>query len=314
MSLFRNILSRRFHTLLNPQNPHTLHYSLKFPHRPITSLPQTQDPVAPKPQFKQNKKPLHALFTEAVGLSQKTTTINEEEEEETELKKELKQLEEEVRSFKEKTKGVPKNAERKSLVSLFTNQPANARARTEKKVKVREPMVFKELSPDMELFVQHLYDNGYFKDANFAKGKQKFDPAWFESFFARGYIKFAAQKFARDNREIAKWLSGSALKQVAVFGCPSIDKGSVFPAKRLRNFFEVQENTVCSECMMRHSCNFVNQSVWKCDTNNLDLEEVMKVIISYALELVHPKLVVPDQVNKSISQLLKEVVKQSQIA
>ncbi|XP_061351362.1 uncharacterized protein LOC133296405 isoform X2 [Gastrolobium bilobum] len=260
MSLFRNILSRRFHTLLNPQNPHTLHYSLKFPHRPITSLPQTQDPVAPKPQFKQNKKPLHALFTEAVGLSQKTTTINEEEEEETELKKELKQLEEEVRSFKEKTKGVPKNAERKSLVSLFTNQPANARARTEKKV------------------------------------------------------KFAAQKFARDNREIAKWLSGSALKQVAVFGCPSIDKGSVFPAKRLRNFFEVQENTVCSECMMRHSCNFVNQSVWKCDTNNLDLEEVMKVIISYALELVHPKLVVPDQVNKSISQLLKEVVKQSQIA
>jgi len=43
---------------------------------------------------------------------------------------------------------------------------------------------------------------------------------------------------------IHRWLSGSALKQVAVFGCPSTSRNDVFPAKRLRKFFEVPEDTV----------------------------------------------------------------------
>jgi len=43
---------------------------------------------------------------------------------------------------------------------------------------------------------------------------------------------------------IGRWLSGSALKQVAAFGCPDTNKSAVFPAKRLRKFFEVPENTV----------------------------------------------------------------------
>ncbi|XP_027364374.1 uncharacterized protein LOC113871476 [Abrus precatorius] len=111
---------------------------------------------------------------------------------------------------------------------------------------------------------------------------------------------------------LSRWLSGSALKQVAMFGCPSIDKSSVIPAKRLRKFFEVSENTVCSECSLRQLCKFANQNVWKCNTNNLDLEVVMKVITAYAIEFVHPQLVVPNEVNKSVSQLLEEVVKLSQ--
>lgn len=57
---------------------------------------------------------------------------------------------------------------------------------------------------------------------------------------------------------------------------------------------------------------FANQTVWKCDTNTLDLGIVMKVITSYALESVHPQLVVPDEVKNSVNQLLKEVVKLSQ--
>lgn len=173
-------------------------------------------------------------------------------------------------------------------------------------------MALKNLSPDMLTFAQFLHDKGYFNDANFANGKKSFDPAWFTNFFALGYIKFAAHKFATDNREIAKWLSGSALKQVAVFGCPNTVRSVVFPAKRLRKFFEVPENTVCSRCSLQQSCKFANQSVWKCDTNNLDLVTVMKVITLYALESVHPQLVVPDEVKKSVSHLLKEVVKLSQ--
>lgn len=224
-----------------------------------------------------------------------------------------------MRSLNEKKpKGVVPKKEKEekqpvkiSLHSLFTNKP-DVRTQKEKKVKLREPMIMKDFSPEMEMFVRHLFDNGYFQDANFAKGKPSFDLCWFETYFARGYIKFAAQKFAIDNQQIAKWLSGSALKQVAVFGCPAVDRNSVFPAKRLRRFFEVPEDTVCSKCMLRESCKFINQSVWKCDTSNLYLVVVMKVVTSYALGLVHPELVVTDEVNKSVSQLLNEFVKLSQ--
>ncbi|KAK7324515.1 hypothetical protein VNO77_28123 [Canavalia gladiata] len=307
MALLRTLLSRRLPSLL--LNPH----SLKTPHRPASSLPQYS--LGPNSETRPTKKPLHALFAEAVGLSEKPATSDDEDEDEdedeaesdTELKRNLKQLEQEVR---EKTKTIPKKAEKRSLVAVFTNQP---RAATVTKQNEPKPVVAKDLSTDAVMFVQYLYEKGYFRDANFLKkGKQSFNIAWFESFFARGYINFAAQRFAKDNQDIAKWLSGSALKQVAVFGCPSIDRSSAIPAKILRKYFEVPENTVCSECTLQQSCKFVNQSVWNCNTNNLDLTVVMKVITKYALESVHPQLVVPDKINKSVSHLLKEVVKLSQ--
>jgi len=65
--------------------------------------------------------------------------------------------------------------------------------------------------------------------------------------------------------------------------------------------------------MLRESCKFVNQNVWKYDTNKLDLEIAVKVIISYALHLVHPQLVVSGEVNKSVNHILNEFVKLSQI-
>ena len=42
----------------------------------------------------------------------------------------------------------------------------------------------------------------------------------------------------------SRWLSGSDLKKVALFGCPSLARKSVFGAKRLRRFFEIPEETV----------------------------------------------------------------------
>ncbi|KAK7244146.1 hypothetical protein RIF29_38964 [Crotalaria pallida] len=305
MSLLRSLLSRRrrcFPSLLT-----TLHSSHR---RPISSAP-----LHPTPQSQPNKKTLHTLFLEAVGLSDKTLPEPEPlpESLNSDLQKKLKQLEEEVRSTtllnqetesvipkKEKKEKRPLRNVNRALYAAFTNKPKRVAAvsvgDTKREVRVREVMVVKKLSPDMEMFVKHLFENGYFKDANFAKGKERFDLGWFDGFFARGYVKFAAQRFGRDNQEIAKWLSGSALKKVAEFGCPSVDRSSVFPAKRLRKFFEVPENTVCSKCPLQQSCKFINQSVWKGDTNKLDLVGVMKVLTSYALELVHPQLVVPEEV------------------
>jgi len=41
-----------------------------------------------------------------------------------------------------------------------------------------------------------------------------------------------------------RWLSGSDLKKIVLFGCPSLEKRAVFAAKTLRNFFDIHENNV----------------------------------------------------------------------
>ena len=56
----------------------------------------------------------------------------------------------------------------------------------------------------------------------------------------------------------------------------------------------------------------MNQSVWKGDTKNLNLSVVMRVIILYALELERPELGMPNEIQVSVSRLLKEVLKLSQ--
>jgi len=160
-------------------------------------------------------------------MSGKTTTIDEDEESgvgDIELKKKLKQLTEEVTNFKaKKSKGViPKKVEieKKSLYYAFTNQPLpdgvisvkkfvrkDGKGKVvEKKQKMREPFVVKELSIEMVMFLKHLYENGYFKDAKFDHVDARFDLGWFQTPYALGYVKFAAKKFANDNLEMAKYV------------------------------------------------------------------------------------------------------------
>lgn len=46
-----------------------------------------------------------------------------------------------------------------------------------------------------------------------------------------------------------RWLSGNDLKKLALFGCPTIERRTVFASKRLRAFFNIQEDKVSL-----HSC------------------------------------------------------------
>uniref|UniRef100_A0A2P2JG00 Uncharacterized protein LOC105112646 n=1 Tax=Rhizophora mucronata TaxID=61149 RepID=A0A2P2JG00_RHIMU len=162
----------------------------------------------------------------------------------------------------------------------------------------------------MEMFVSLLYKEGYFAKANFVR-RGKLDFSCFNDSYGREFIKFAAFKFGEDHQAIAKWLSGSELKKVALFGCPSLSRKSVFSAKRLRRYFEIPEDKVCKGCILKHSCHFVNQRVWNGDTKMLNLAVAMKLITEYALEAVHPKLSVPSEIKASVSRLLTEVSKLS---
>nr|XP_011460811.1 PREDICTED: uncharacterized protein LOC105350472 [Fragaria vesca subsp. vesca] len=322
MSLYRTLLSHS--SLLRPQTPHQpLSFSSIFL-RTLSSL-------EPKNHTKP-RKPLVLVFKEAVGLSPKPETSDTETDDDP-LKQSLREHERELKTLKpnpnvaqiEPRRREPKNSKgRISLYAVFTNKKVEVE--TGKESSREWSKVYKELSPEMELVVSHLYKEGYFSDANFVcLYEDRLDFSCFDSAYGRGFIKHAVEKFANDKQEIAKWLSGRDLKKVALFGCPSLAKKSVFGAKRLRKFFEIPEETVCSKCVLRESCKFVNKSVWrghpnnlnptnvgKANPKNLNLADVMNTITLYALESVHPQLVVPEDVTSSVSRLLKEILKLSQ--
>jgi len=50
---------------------------------------------------------------------------------------------------------------------------------------------YKELPPDMVMFVTHLYNEGYFKDSYFLPRK-KFDITCFENSYALDFVKYAS--------------------------------------------------------------------------------------------------------------------------
>ncbi|KAL7249980.1 hypothetical protein ACSBR1_012047 [Camellia fascicularis] len=326
MVFLRTLRSRHFHTLLNPQNPHPSQYfknpTTQFFHRPISLSVQFKSESISNQQI---KKPLHVLFKEAIGLSKKIEPIEAQNDPETnELKKRLRKLEEEVRRLKEnssekvKVENLKKKkiendeSSSKSLYVLFANKGGDSeKSRVVESLRMEDQMVYKELSPELALFVKHLYKEGYFANANFLPNN-KFDITCFENSYGRDFIRYAAEKFGKDNQEIVKWLSASDLKKVVLFGCPSLRRKNVFSAKSLRNFFRIQEDTVCSKCVLKSSCKFVNQSVWKGNSNNLNLAVVMRVIILYTMESVPPQLAVPDEIKASVSVLLKEVLNLSQ--
>ncbi|KAK2993431.1 hypothetical protein RJ640_004305 [Escallonia rubra] len=263
------------------------------------------------------KKPLDVFFKEAVGLSEKVQDSGSEGESE-EITKNLRKLEAEVRNLRDLDKNVKKNdgvekdesSKPRGLYEMFRNKGASQKKRemiVGEPLKMDDKTVYKELSPEMVWFATHLYNNGYFRDANFLPGT-KFEVTCFENSYGRDFLKHAAEKFGQDHQEVAKWLSGSDLKTVALFGCPSLSRKNVFSAKTLRAFFGIEESTVCCKCIFKRSCKFVNQSIWKSNVKNLRLDVVMRVITLYALDSLPPELVVPDEVKASVSKLLEESV------
>lgn len=242
------------------------------------------------------------------------TSETQEEEEGNELKRKLFELEKKLTELKN-TEPVRKKKGKKvveTVPELQTEKSSNLytlfKVNEEKKQEEEDVVVrvYKELPLEMVSFVKLLHKQGYLNKANFISG-EKLELGSLDEEYARTFVKFAAERFGKDYQEIAKWLSGSELKNIVLFGCPSLEKRAIFAAKTLRKFFDIHENNVCEKCVLKDKCKFPNQSVWDGKSQNLHLSVVMKVITLYPLDLTHPKLQVPQEVQDSVSRLLTEI-------
>ncbi|XP_031504819.1 uncharacterized protein LOC116267294 [Nymphaea colorata] len=279
----------------------------------------------------EQKKSTDELRSNVMGLSRTSGESKESEMEGEEglrevideMKKNLRALEQTLKKSKNKPVDNPS-----SLTSLFVVSGRKSRRRRRSSSRVTngakskaksvgssnpvandllssEDVSANDFSPELVSFVERLIEEGNLQKANFLKdGKLEVNSLC--SSYARNFVRSAAEQFARDHQEVAKWLSGSELKKVASVGCPQIDRKTAFSAKRLRSFFEIQENNVCEACRLKELCSFKNMGVQT--EENLNLVNVLRVLTIYALNSAHPELVVSQETKESVSKLVKEVV------
>ncbi|KAK8589031.1 hypothetical protein V6N12_023440 [Hibiscus sabdariffa] len=231
---------------------------------------------------KQIKTPLSVLFQEAAGGTEARS-----QGENNGLKREGKNLKGNPEGKRKESKGLDRKRPQKVKCLVELSGCEKKVEKVKKMVKVRrereEVRTLKELSPLAEIFIRHLFAKGYFNKASFLE-HNKLDFGYFWNSYGRDFIKFAAYEFGKDHQDIAKWLPGNHLKNVVLFGCPSLDKNNVFAAKRLRKFFKIQENTVCSRCMLKDSCEYANKSVWGIVGVNSCYSEVKRIQRSMCLK------------------------------
>ncbi|CAN6444656.1 unnamed protein product [Victoria cruziana] len=275
------------------------------------------------------KKPADHLLSKTVGLSRNSGEVEEPETVgEEALREGIDEMKKHLQALKNSKKRLPVHKPN-SLTSLFaasnrkttrwrsSSAASNLKRspKSPKSVKNSDPMAndlfasavasADDFSPELISFVERLIEEGHMQKANFLKdGKLEVNSLC--SSYARNFVRSAAEQFAREHQEVAKWLSGSELKKVALVGCPQIDRSTAFSAKRLRSFFEIQENTVCEACQLKDLCGFKNMGVQT--EENLNLVSALRVLTIYALKTAHPQLVVSEETKQSVSKLLKEVV------
>jgi hypothetical protein len=154
-------------------------------------------------------------------------------------------------------------------------------------------------------FLEHLNDSGYLSKAlNFQGGPIDLRDCSME--LLGHHLRFAAQIFAKDHAEISKLLSGSDMRKIALFGCPSLEKKDVFAAKRLRSFFNIEQGTACRPCNLKDTCSAPFAKVSK--VRSLTAEDVVRLLCTFGLNAEKNELSIPDDVKQSVVNLLKELV------
>uniref|UniRef100_A0A0D9UY14 Uncharacterized protein n=1 Tax=Leersia perrieri TaxID=77586 RepID=A0A0D9UY14_9ORYZ len=149
--------------------------------------------------------------------------------------------------------------------------------------------------------LRRFYDGGYLPGPDLSEAPHVLPP---------DAVKGVAERFGHDHQVVAKWLSGSDLKKVALFGCPSVERRTIFASKRLRAFFNIQEAKICSSCKLRNSCQFASQEVSRHD--KVILSDTMRILTLFVLDAYPHQLEVTPELKDSICKLVKDTINLSQ--
>lgn len=220
--------------------------------------------------------------------------------------------------LKKSSSGQSDNNSEKSAAETQVFENQESAAKSEKKKKTKKQQLLKKKSsgdsgisclehpwPEWVQFLEHLNDCGYLSKAlEFEEGPIDLRDCSMERLVPR--MRFAVQIFAKDHAEISKLLSGSDMRKVALFGCPSVEKKDVFAAKRLRSFFSIEQGIACRPCNMKDTCSVPFAKVSK--VKILRVEDVARLLCTFSLNAEKNELSIPDDVKQSVINLLKELV------
>lgn len=159
--------------------------------------------------------------------------------------------------------------------------------------------------PEWVQFLECLNERGYLSKAvNFPGGPLDLRGLSTEELYA--FIKFAAVNFANDHPEIPKLLSGKDIRNVVLFGCPSVEIKVVLAAKRLRSFFSIKEDTAGVPINQENTSNAPSVKVSK--EKSLELVDLVRLLCAFGLNAEKNEVSVPDEIKQSVVNLLKELI------
>ncbi|KZV32457.1 hypothetical protein F511_15715 [Dorcoceras hygrometricum] len=123
-------------------------------------------------------------------------------------------------------------------------------------------------------------------------------------------IRTACLNFARDHRQLIRYLSRESILVIAGTGCPSTDRKVVNSGKRLRAYVGSNEDNVCSSCILRGDCDraYLKAS----EDEGVRTVDVVRLLLTYGLAPAVNSLENNPCLNKKIEEsvriLLKEMV------
>lgn len=158
--------------------------------------------------------------------------------------------------------------------------------------------------PEWVRLMEHLSKNGYFGGIG-----NTFRREGFESKDVN-WVRKACLNFARDKVDLIWYFSRKDIWVVAGFGCPVVDRKVVNSGKRLRAHLGIDENNVCSSCLLRGNCERAYAKACKSDGGYT--VDVMRLLLTYGLDhvtgIVENKACLNERVTESVRRLLREMV------
>ncbi|KAL6909447.1 hypothetical protein ACP4OV_001728 [Aristida adscensionis] len=123
-------------------------------------------------------------------------------------------------------------------------------------------------------------------------------------------VRTACLRFGRERPELIRYISRWDIQVALRCGCPSVDRKVVNSGKRLRAHVGLDEGEVCSQCVLRGSCERAYVKARKEEVGRT--VDVMRILLTYGLDVitgnVENRACLHKTVKESIKNLLNEVV------